>query len=125
MTKVFATPLRLRISGVPVDPELEARVPALLGRELERHAGDVIRVALRFADASAPRGAVDTVCHIEVSVKDRADVVVEARARDAAEAFRKASTLARTTLARALEKRRPARRPKRAARPPKARAARR
>lgn len=108
MTKVFATPLRLRISGVAVDPELEARVPDLLGRKLERYAKDVTRVALRFADAAGARGAIDVVCRIEISVKDRDDLVVEGRAREAADAFTKASTLARAALEKALEKRAPA-----------------
>ncbi len=126
MTKVYATPLRLRVSGVPVDPELEARVPTLLGRELERYAEEVARVALRFADVTGPRGGTGTVCHIEVFVNDRDPIVVEAHAREAAEAFRKASTLARNALARTPEKKpRPARRPKRAKRAPKARTARR
>jgi hypothetical protein len=104
MTKVFATPLPLRISGVPVDPELEARVPALLGQKLVRYAKDVTRVALRFSDGP--------VCRIEMFVNHRKPLVVEARARDAAEAFRKASALARTALSQALEKS-ATRRPKR------------
>jgi hypothetical protein len=110
MTKVDETPLEVRVGGVPVSRQLEQKVHAQLGRRIERYALNVTRVAVRFKDVNGPRGGVDTVCRIKMSMKGREHLVVEARATDAETAFAYASKVARIALGRALERKGPSKR---------------
>lgn len=112
MSRVSKTPLDLRVIGVSVAPKLQDRIPALLGRKLERYALNITRVTVRFEDINGPRGGVDTVCRIEMSTKGRSHIVIAVHDVDPERAFRRAATLAKTAIGRALdrtaqEKRRP------------------
>src|SRR5262245_8432007 len=109
MPRIFKNkPLRLMTGGVPLDPKLRERIPSVLTRMLERYARNVTRVAVRFEDINGPRGGIDTVCRIDMSVKGTDAIVAEARGLDATRAFRSASGRARTALRRAMERRGPA-----------------
>lgn len=104
MSRIAKTPLDLRMIGVPVSSKLRERIPSLLGKKLERHALNITRVTVRFEDINGPRGGVDTVCRIEMSTKGRDHIVIDAHDVDAERAFRRAATLAKTAVARALER---------------------
>lgn len=103
-TLVARTPLDVRVGGVPVEPALKSRIPATLGRKLERFAPNITRVTVRFIDLNGPRGGRDTVCRVTMSMKGRDAVVVEVRDVDARTAFRLASSRAKTAVGRALDK---------------------
>jgi hypothetical protein len=103
-TRVAATPVNVRAAGVDLDPALRRRIPKQLGRRIERYALNVTRVGVQFRDVNGPRGGVDTVCRIKLSVAGQDHVVVEARAADASKAFHDASRLAGTALSRTLSR---------------------
>jgi hypothetical protein len=109
-TKVRATPLSVRPGSVEVAPELLSRIHKSLGRRIERYAQNVTRVTVRFNDINGPRGGIDTVCRVKLSVKGAGHIVVEAHGADADEAFRVASVQAKTALGRVLERKGPANR---------------
>src|SRR5262249_53332019 len=97
----------VRPGSVDVVPELQSRIERELGRKIERYAQNVTRVTVRFDDINGPRGGIDTVCRVKLSVKGAGHIVVEARAADADEAFRVASEQAKTALGRVLERKGP------------------
>jgi ribosome-associated translation inhibitor RaiA len=108
MTKIRGTPLTVRPGSVEVGPELRSRINKDLGRRIERYAQNVTRVTVRFDDINGPRGGIDTVCRIKLSVKGADHIVVEAHGADVNEAFRVASAQAKTALSRVLERKGPA-----------------
>src|SRR5262249_39178285 len=87
-----------------LDPSLRSTIPVRLGRRLERYALNIARAAVRFRDINGPRGGVDTVCRIKLSVSGMDHIVVETRAADARHAFTEASRLAGRAVGRALER---------------------
>ena len=110
MTKIRATPLSVRPGSVEVSRELHNRIHRDLGRRTERYAQNVTRVTVRFTDINGPRGGIDTVCRVKLSVKGAGHIVAEAHGADADEAFLFASQQARTALDRVLERKGPGRR---------------
>src|SRR5262249_23602221 len=110
MTKISTTPLSVRSGSVDVAPELHGRIHRDLGRRIERYAQNVTEGTVRFADINGPRGGIDTVCRVKLSVKDAGHIVVEAHGADAEEAFRVASAQAKTALGRVLDRKGPAKR---------------
>jgi len=109
-TKVRATPLTVRPGSVEVTSELHTRIHRDLGRRIERYAQNVTHVMVRFSDINGPRGGIDTVCRIKLSVKGAGHIVAEAHGADAEEAFLVASQQAKTALGRVLERKGPAKR---------------
>lgn len=103
-TTIDATPLRIRVAGVKLDAEDKRQLRAKLGRKLRRYAPHVTMVSVRVEDVNGPRGGVDTVCRISLSVTRRGRVVIEERALDAKTAIAKASRRAGTALSRMLER---------------------
>lgn len=103
-TRVSATPVDVRTSRLELDDALRAEIPRRLGRRIERYALHITRATVRFRDVNGPRGGVDTVCRIKLSVSGSGHIVVEARAADAREAFRVASRSAATALRRELDR---------------------
>lgn len=101
---VARTPLDVRVGGVAVEPALKERIPAMLGRKLERFATNITRATVRFEDVNGPRGGRDIVCRVKLSMKGRDFVVVEVREADARTAFRLASNQAKTAAARTLDR---------------------
>ncbi len=110
MTRVGATPLSVQSKGVELEPALADRIRRDLGRRIERFAQNVTRVGVSFKDINGPRGGVDTVCRVRLSVKGVDPIVIEAHGVDAEEAFRLASKQAQAALGRLLERMGPSRR---------------
>ena len=103
-TPVSATPLRIRVAGPQLDASEKQKVRDRLGRKLWRFGGDITQATVRFTDVNGPRGGVDTVCRIKLSVSGLAHIVAEARAVDAFAALQRASQGARNAIVRALER---------------------
>lgn len=104
-TPVSATPLRIHVAGPHLEPAEKHKVREVLGRRLWRFAGDITRATVRFEDINGPRGGVDTVCRIKLSIVGLSHVIVEARDLEALAAFRRAATSARAAVTRAMERR--------------------
>jgi hypothetical protein len=126
-TAISATPLRIHVAGSHLDAPEKQRIRDRLGRKLARFGGDITRATVRFEDINGPRGGVDTICKIKLSVSGLAHIVAEARDVDARRALQRASTAAHTALARAMDrlgraaKRTPIKRPAAPVRKPPAR----
>jgi hypothetical protein len=110
MTEIRGTPLTVRPGSVEVAPELHRRIHRDLGRRIERYAQNITHVTVRFDDINGPRGGIDTVCRVKLSVKGAGHIVAEAQGADAEEAFRVASAQAKTALGRVLDRKGPAER---------------
>lgn len=87
-TDVTTTPLAIR-SRIPLEPAFRDLVRARLGRRLGKFAKRIERVSVRFEDINGPRGGVDIACRAKAVLDGLASVVVEERAADAREAFRR------------------------------------
>ncbi|HVH43411.1 MAG TPA: HPF/RaiA family ribosome-associated protein [Labilithrix sp.] len=103
-TEVSATALRIHVSGVELDAAEKKRVRERLGRKLERFGPDITRAVVRFEDVNGPRGGVDTVCRIKLSVSGMDHLLVEARSTDARAAFREASNAIQKMVVRAMDR---------------------
>ena len=104
-TPVSATPLRIYVAGADLSTDDKARFRELLGRRLWRFGGDITRAAVRFEDINGPRGGKDIVCRIKLSAVGLGEMVVEARDVAPEPAFRRASTMVKTAIERALDRR--------------------
>jgi hypothetical protein len=104
-TAVAATPLRIRVSGTELDASDKQLVRDRLGRKLSRYGGDITQATVRFVDINGPRGGVDTVCKIKLSIAGLDHIVVEARDVDVRAALRRAATSAHNAVVRAMERR--------------------
>jgi len=104
-TSIAETPLRIRVSGVDLTPEVKEGTHALLERRLARFGPWIERVDVRFKDINGPaRGGPDTRCRINLTVSGRPSVFAEERAHDADRAlFRAASSVSRA-MARSVER---------------------
>jgi sigma 54 modulation/S30EA-like ribosomal protein len=104
-TPISETPLRIRVSGVDLTPEVKEGTHTLLGRRLARFGPWIERVDVRFKDINGPaRGGPDTRCRINLTVSGRPSVFAEERAHDVDRAlFRAASSVSRA-MARSVER---------------------
>jgi hypothetical protein len=97
---VSETPLRIRVSGVDVPEGFGNRTRDVLGRRLGRFATHIEHANVRFEDVNGPRGGVDTICRIQLTVSRRPTVFVERRAVNAKTAL----SLAATASAHAMDR---------------------
>jgi hypothetical protein len=103
-TPISATPLRIHVAGAQLDAGEKQRVRDRLGKKLWRFGGDITQATVRFTDINGPRGGVDTVCRIKLSVAGLAHLVVEARDVDPLSALRRASVSVHNAIVRAMER---------------------
>ncbi len=82
------------MSGVDLPDAFGPQARELLGRRLGRFATHIERAAVRFKDINGPRGGVDTLCRIQLTVSHRPTVLVESRAVDAHAALKRSATAA-------------------------------
>jgi hypothetical protein len=105
-TPVSETPLRIRVAGLELTPEIEERTRALLGRRLVRFGPLIERANVRFKDINGPaRGGPDTRCRIHLTVSGRPTVFVEELALDADRALSLAAASVTRALTRSVERR--------------------
>ena len=83
---------------------LTDEVRAKLGSKLGKFAIHIERVSVRFNDVNGPKGGVDTVCRVKVSMHPLPTLVVEERDVDARRAFAAVSHSVVTAVRRALER---------------------
>jgi hypothetical protein len=103
-TPISRTPFRITTSGMPLTASVEDRTHALLRRRLARFGTMLRRVDVRFKDINGPRGGVDTIARIHLSVAGRPAVFVQERALDAGRALSQAAASAARALDRAAGK---------------------
>lgn len=103
-TAVAKTPLKIRVSGVDVPPEFHDHTRALLGRRLARFGAHIERVHVRLINTNGPRGGVDTLCRIKLTISGRPSVFIEEHALDAKQAFARAAASVARALARSVER---------------------
>jgi hypothetical protein len=101
-TGLTETPLRIRLSGVDLPDEFGPRARALLGKRLGRFATHIERATVRFKDINGPRGGVDTICRIQLTVSHRPTVLVEKRAIDAEAALKMSAVAAAQAMDRSV-----------------------
>jgi hypothetical protein len=103
-TPISSTPLHIKTRGLALAPEVEERTRKLLRRRLARFGTLIERVDVRFKDINGPRGGVDTVARIHLSVAGRPPVFVQERALDAAGALSRAASSITRAMDRATGK---------------------
>jgi hypothetical protein len=101
-TRVEETPLRIHVSGVHLPADFRPHARELLGRRLGRFATHIERATVRFEDVNGPRGGVDTLCRIQLTVSRRPTVFVESRAVDAPSALKRSATAAANAMDRSV-----------------------
>jgi len=107
-TPISSTPLQIRTSGAALTAAMDERTRRLLRRRLARFETLVERVDVRVKDVNGPRGGVDTVARIHVSVAGRPPVFVEERAADAERALSRAAASVTRAMTSTTGKRRQA-----------------
>jgi hypothetical protein len=90
------------MSGVDLPDEFGPRARALLGKRLGRFATHIERATVRFKDINGPRGGVDTLCRIKLTVSHRPTVLVEKRALDAEAALKMSVVAAAQAMDRSI-----------------------
>jgi ribosome-associated translation inhibitor RaiA len=86
-TDADLTPLAIRTTRLPLDPDTRRHIQRRSTRQLRKFAPLIERVTVRFEDVRARRGGVDQVCRIKVVLSTRPSVVVQERAATPREAF--------------------------------------
>jgi hypothetical protein len=90
------------VSGVNLPEDFGWYARELLGRRLGRFATHIERATVRFKDVNGPRGGVDTLCRIQLTVSHRPTVLVENRAVDAEAALKRSATAAANAMGRSV-----------------------
>jgi hypothetical protein len=103
-TRISETPLDIRVSGVHLPDGFGPDARMLLGRRLGRFATHIERATVRFEDVNGPRGGVDTVCRIQLTVSGRPPVLVSRNAVDAPTALKRSATAAAQAMDRSVSR---------------------
>ena len=77
----------IRALGVDVDEETRAYIRRKLNRKLRKFASSIVRVSIRLTDVNGPRGGVDQLCRIKITLKGSRPVVFENQDDSVAGAF--------------------------------------
>jgi len=82
-----------------------------LNRKLRKFASSIVRVSIRLTDVNGPRGGVDQLCRIKITLKGSRSVVFENQDNSVAGAFGGALTGVERSVNRVLQRktRKPAR----------------
>jgi hypothetical protein len=101
---VSETPLEIRVSGVHLPKGFGRDARSLLSRRLGRFATHIERATVRFEDINGPRGGIDTVCRIQLTVSGRPPVLVQRKAVDAPTALKRSATAATRAMDRSVSR---------------------
>ncbi len=102
--------IQVRAANLPMDGEARERVERRLQAVLGRLAARIPRVTVSIVDQNGPRGGVDIACLVEVRLRSRGRLFVEAVDQDLQGAVNRAAEKAAVAVVRALERRRDLRR---------------
>jgi ribosome-associated translation inhibitor RaiA len=99
-TSTLNTPVTIRAMHTSLDEETKAFVRRSLGRKLGKFAEHIERISVRYEDVNGPKGGLDKVCRIQVTLSGLPPVVVD----HAGEQFMDAYDLAVDNLQRAVRR---------------------
>lgn len=99
-------PAHIRILGAKLSEKDRARLRERLGAKLGKFAESIERVSVRVKDVNGPKGGIDQVCHIKVTLSGLPSVVFEAQDASLEVAINKALTGAERYVRQALRRRR-------------------
>lgn len=71
------TPAHVRTIGVSLTPDDRAYIRQRLGMKLGKFAQDIERVSVRVVDVNGPRGGIDKLCRVKVTLSGLPSLVVE------------------------------------------------
>lgn len=96
--------LNLHTDGIEVNDDLtglvDQRVEAALSR-FKAHLGDV---DVRLGDVNGPKGGIDKLCTLTITVRNGADVRIEEEAETIEAALTKAASRAKTVVGQRVDK---------------------
>ena len=114
-TSAELTPAAIRTIGVYLDDETRRYIRERLGFKLGKFAENVERVSVRVEDMNGPKGGVDMVCRVKVTLSGMESVVVDVQDRTEIAAVDRAIDAAERGVRRTLGRVRSARTARRAA----------
>lgn len=99
-------PISIRAIGTAVDADDRAYLRRKLERRLGKFASGIQRVSVRFEDSNGPRGGVDKVCRIKVTLRGLPSAIIESRGASARAAMDAALARLGSAVKRPLQRRR-------------------
>ena len=98
-------PAHIRAVGAPIGDEDRAYLRRKLGRKLGKFARAVERVSVRIRDVNGPRGGIDKLCAIKVTLTGLPSVVVQEQHASLQAAMDAAMQRVERTVRRAVKRR--------------------
>jgi ribosomal subunit interface protein len=96
----------IQARNFPLTDALRSHVQRRLGFALSSRDDHILRIQVRLSDINGPRGGADKRCHIQVTISQLADVVIEDTELDIYTAIDRAADRASRTLDRRLSRHR-------------------
>ena len=102
--------IQVRSVNVEIDEKTSADVQRVFQTSFDRFEHRILRIGVRLIDQNGPRGGEDIACRVEVRLRPRGRLFIEATDADLAGAVNRAADKAATAASRMLERNRDLRR---------------